>query len=89
MEEDHDEMADLDNIRAKFMPYQRYIMIVGLIIMIMLVVFLGFAYGSARVCNQLGGFLDDRFKCHLDCNPSSDDPNIIYPGGLMLNLSNE
>lgn len=50
--------------RDKLMPYHRYIMIGGIIILIMLVVFLGFAYGGMRVCSDLDGILDSSFKCH-------------------------
>ncbi len=54
----------LVRLRDRLMPYQRPIMIGGFIILIILVVFLGFAYGGMKVCSQLDGILDSGFKCH-------------------------
>ena len=50
----------------KQLPYniKRYIMIIGMLILIFLVVFLGVAYGGTKVCNDLDGLLDSEFKCH-------------------------
>ncbi len=56
--------AEAERIKKKFMPYHRYIMIGGFTILIFLVVFLGFAYGGMKVCSQLDGILDNKFKCH-------------------------
>jgi len=88
-EEQIEEEPDIDfnevvRLRDRLMPYQRPIMIVLFIIMIMLVVFLGFAYGSARVCNEAGGFLDDKFECHLDCSPEYKPTEY---SGVKLNLN--
>jgi len=58
--------SEMIRIREKLLPYQRYIMLYGLIILIFLVVFLGFAYGGLKVCSDLDGLLDSKFKCHLD-----------------------
>lgn len=55
--------------RDKLMSYQRYIMIVGFTILIILVVFLGYARGALDVCNDLGGRLEINWmmpKCHPD-----------------------
>lgn len=60
---------ELEKFRQKFMPYQRYIMIVGIIILIFLVVFLGYAYGGLKVCSDLDGLLDSKFKCHPNYTP--------------------
>lgn len=59
-----DVAEELNRFRQKFMPYQRYIMIIGIIILIFLVVFLGYAYGGLKVCADLDGLLDKSFKCH-------------------------
>ena len=68
--DDKDDIEDhLNSIRDKFAPYQRQIMIVGTIILIMLVVFLGVAYGGMRVCSDLDGLLDNKFKCHPNYSP--------------------
>lgn len=83
-----DKEFDFDKFREKYMPYQRYIMIIGILFIIMLVVFLGYAYGSARVCNQLDGFLDDKLKCHLDYNPTPNQrqtPQIV--GGVEIDYN--
>ncbi len=58
------EMKVFYRLRDKLMPYQKEIMIVGMLILIALVVFLGFAYGGMRVCSDLDGVLDDKFRCH-------------------------
>ena len=65
--------VDLDQLNEEFsklfkpfMPYQRHIMIYGMIVLIMLVVFLGYAYGGMKVCSELDGILDDNFTCHPD-----------------------
>lgn len=50
----------------KLLPYKRYIMIGGTVILIILVVFLGYALGGLKVCNDLDGILDSKFKCHPD-----------------------
>ncbi len=67
--------------RQKCMPYQRYIMIIGIITLIFLVVFLGYAYGGLKVCTDLDGLLDEDFKCHPDYTPertyNSPIPNIV------------
>jgi len=60
----------LDNFRQRMAPYQRYIMIVGLIILILLVVYLGYAMGGLKVCRDLDGLLDSKFKCHPDFKPT-------------------
>ncbi len=57
-------IEDLDGIVKSLMPYHRPIMIGGSIILILLVVFLGFALGGLKVCSDLDGLLDDRFECH-------------------------
>lgn len=55
---------ELDKFKRKLMPYHRYIMIIGIIVLILLVVFLGYAYGGLKVCADLDGLLDSKFKCH-------------------------
>jgi len=60
--------------RTKLMPYQRYIMIGGITILIFLVVFLGYASGGLKVCNDLDGVLDNKFKCHPNFEPETNDP---------------
>jgi len=62
-------IEELDRIRDKLMPYQRPIMIVGIIILIFLVVFMGYAYGGLKVCSELDGLLDKSFKCHPNYKP--------------------
>lgn len=53
----------------KLMPYQRQVMIYGMILLIFLVVFLGYARGGLDVCNALGGRLEvsPGLTCHLTC----------------------
>ncbi len=54
----------LEKLRDKFMPWEREIMLTGMIILIALVVFLGFARGGLEVCNDVGGYFDWKLKCH-------------------------
>ena len=61
---DDTDFTELERLRDKFMPWQREIMIVGMILLIALVVFLGFARGGLEVCNDVGGFFDWKLKCH-------------------------
>ena len=75
------------------LPYNkiRYIMIVGFTILIILVVFLGYARGALDVCNDLDGRLEINLlhiKCHpSQYNPTTEnqdvvDPYLIADGGL-------
>ena len=59
-----DDFKGLYTLKEKLMPWQREIMIVGMIILIALVVFLGFARGGLEVCNDVGGYFDWKLKCH-------------------------
>lgn len=72
---------ELEKFRDKMMPYQKYIMITGIIILIMLVVFLGYAYGGLKVCSSLDGLLDNKFKCHLglQANVTYSTPQSFMP----------
>ena len=58
------DIEPLDRLRDRLMPYQREIMLTGMIILIALVVFLGFARGGLEVCNDVGGYFDWKLKCH-------------------------
>ena len=78
---------EADRIRRKFMPYQRHIMIYGLIILIFLVVFLGYAYGGLKVCSDLDGLLDSKFKCHPNYKPNVTNPNQPVLPNIILNVS--
>lgn len=68
-----DDFKELNRLRAKFMPWQREIMIVGMILLIALVIFLGVAYGGMKVCADLDGILDDKFRCHPNYTTSQGD----------------
>ena len=82
--------AEADRIRRKFMPYHRYIMIGGITILIFLVVFLGFAYGGMKVCSQLDGILDNKFKCHLDYSPEPVyDPRQSILADIVFDIQND
>ncbi len=63
IDEDID-IGPLDRLRDRLLPYQRVIMLTGMIILIALVVFLGFARGGLEVCNSVGGYFDWKLKCH-------------------------
>ncbi len=67
------------------LPYniKRYTMIVGFIILVLLVVYLGYARGALDVCNDLGGRLEIKvvnIQCHPDqynITPLNDDTFIV------------
>ena len=69
---------ELNRWADKLMPYQRYIMIVGFIILVLLVVYLGYARGALDVCNDLGGRLEVNIL-GIKCHPGHYNPqdNII------------
>ena len=50
--------------RRKLQPHRRPIIIIGSLLMITLVVFLGFAWNEVRKCDSVGGVLDARMACH-------------------------
>ena len=57
------DIGPLNRLRDRLMPYQREIMLGGMILLITLVVFLGFARGGLEVCNSVGGHFDWKLKC--------------------------
>ena len=61
---------------------RKYVVLGCLTILIISVVVLGFAYGSARVCSQVDGVLDGSFVCHPNYNAQFKpvDPNGLYIG---------
>ncbi len=68
------EVDDIDKVMDSWKKWRdelpenrtRYIMIVGFSILFILVVLLGVAYGGMKVCSDLDGVLDNKFKCHPD-----------------------
>lgn len=60
---------DIDRIYRFKERHGKKVISICMILLVLIVVFLGFAYGAARVCDQVDGFLDDRFTCHLGYNP--------------------
>jgi len=68
----------------------RYSIIILLIILIGLVCYASFIYGSARVCDDLDGVLDADLVCHLgytiECkinNPNSIVPDLNFSLGAI------
>ena len=87
MEEKQEREVDLDNIdrtiKAIKLPAwieynQRWIIFGSLLILILLIVFLGFIYGAARVCDQVDGIMDNGFYCHTK-PMETYDPYAINP----------
>ena len=65
----------MNNLRDKLDPYQRPVMIIGFIILVMLVVFLGYARGALDVCNDLGGRLEASLNFYkIKCHPGQGIP---------------
>lgn len=79
---------EIERLANKCMPYKRYIMIIGFTLLILLVVFLGFAVGGLKVCEDLDGVLDADFKCHPNYKPNETK---VLPSGqpfdLQINLT--
>ena len=88
VEPDWEDIKDkLGFIRDKLDPYQRYIMIVGFTILIILVVYLGYARGALDICNDLGGRLEvDMMK--VKCHPSQYTPQIQFRDGTTSTIEN-
>jgi len=64
------------------LPYNktRYIMIIGFIILVLLVVYVGYAYGGLKMCTQVGGILDSDYICQLEfTSQSSNKDNVGMP----------
>lgn len=81
---------DIEKLRDKLAPYQRPVLYACTIFLIVLIGFIGFAFGANMVCVQVEGFLDDSFSCHLDVYPNGTNkvqqsqqqmiaPQIIWP----------
>lgn len=43
--------------------YQKIIVYICFIVIIILFIFMGFVYGGAKVCQDMGGYLNDKLKC--------------------------
>ena len=76
----------LEKLKRKLMPWQREIVIGLLLLLIVIVVYMGFIYGVAYNCNELGGKIDADLTCHLDYNTTKPVP--IDPWGIP-NTSND
>ena len=69
-------IKDLNELVNKVPSFiSRIIIISCLLLLIFAVVFLSFSYGSARVCKQVDGILDDSYVCHLDLQPKTEIDN--------------
>ena len=61
------ELKEMSNsLRDKLMPYQRPILYIGISLLLLLLLFIGFSIGAYSICRQADGFLDDKFYCHVD-----------------------
>ena len=77
------------------LPYnqRRYVLIVGFTLLILLVVFLGYARGAWDVCSDLGGKMDGKLL-HIECHPSQYNPptetvNSNFTKGIIQILPTE
>ncbi len=76
-------LSALNKFRDRMRPYQRWIMITGFIILVMLVVYMGYARGALDVCNDLGGRLEIDIV-HIVCHPGQYNPSVSDPLGNTL-----
>ena len=77
--------SDIQEVVDKVPLHQRKYVVLGcLTILIALVVVLGFAYGSARVCSQVDGILDGSFVCHPNYN--TKPLTIMDNNGLYIDI---
>lgn len=67
---------DMDLIRNFLAPYQKPLLYIVVIVFLLLLGFIGFAFGANNVCVQVDGFLDKFFQCHLDHYPNGTTKNI-------------
>lgn len=79
--------------RNSFHPYiEKCIIIASIILFLIIVGFVGFAFGAKTICNQVQGFLDHRFTCHLDYNefgrPKNWTPQIQDPTFDIIDIGN-
>jgi len=97
-EDEDEDMAGFTDAMLKFreeLPYnkRRYIMIIGFSILVLLVVYLGYAYGGLKMCTQVGGILDNTYTCQLGfASPSNNFDKVgqrfIVPN-VIINSSGD
>ncbi len=82
---DHEEGMDetIEKLQAwrDELPYnkKRYTMIVLFTVLILIVVYMGYAYGGLKVCTSMDGVFDQlRFECH----PSEYEPSKFNDVGM-------
>ena len=66
----------------------RYTMIVGFTILILLVVYLGYAYGIAKVCGQVGGTIVKGLTCLPDLNQTTQSVQTFDSVGMPFRIPN-
>lgn len=55
--------------------HSRVVGYLSVITFMLLLLFVGFAFGAAYICEgQVAGFLDDRFNCHLNLTSNNEQP---------------
>ena len=97
-EEDFDEKELVQSVQSglkKFDAFKqnlgensvRYIMIGGLTLLLLLVCYASYIYGSAKICDDLGGILDADLVCHLDFEPQPLNQNrVAVPEEFKLDI---
>ena len=81
IDEDMDKFSQwMVNFRDN-LPYNktRYLMIVGFTMLVLLVVYLGYAYGGLKMCTQVGGILDSDYICQLKSTSQSLKDSVGQP----------
>ncbi len=77
----------INSFRKILQPYQRPLLYIGVSICLLLLFFVAFAMGGVTICNQVDGFLDDKFKCHVDyydqLEEQQNNPQIEIPKFIM------
>lgn len=80
---------NINSLKAKLQPYQKPILYIGISIFLLLLLFFGFGMGAYKICDQVDGFLDDKFYCHTDYYKDREQQDPYVPEALQwhFNLS--
>lgn len=74
-------------IQQKIIPYQKPLLYISLLAFLFIILFVGFGLGAFKVCNSMGGFLDDRLECHLDYYNRTNPLDLIHSTPQNINLT--
>lgn len=79
-----------DKIYSKLSPGMiRIVIIICILLIGFLMAFMSYVYGAAKICQQVEGFLDEDFVCHISYYKNGQ-PNFITTNyGLNISIINQ